>query len=108
MKKNISQSQNQITSSQNQINSSQNEINSSQNAIKDFESRISRNREEARKIQEFVDTMQRDRKMFQDYLEQIMWFVDGCWQEPLTKIVEKSFNNYRDKFMGFVDSLRQK
>ena len=108
LKKNISQSQNQITSSQNQINSSQNEINSSQNAIKDFESRISRNREEARKIQEFVDTMQRDRKMFQEYLEQIMWFVDGRWQEPLIKTVEKSFNNYRDKFMGFVDSLRQK
>ena len=101
LKKNISQLQNQITSSQNQINSSQNEI-------KDFESRISRNREEARKIQEFVDTMQRDRKMFQEYLEQIMWFVDGRWQEPLIKTVEKSFNNYRDKFMGFVDSLRQK
>lgn len=81
LKKNISQSQNQITSSQSQIASSQNEILSSKDAIKDFEDRISRNREEARKIQEFVDTMQRDRKMFQDYLEQIMWFVDGRWQE---------------------------
>ncbi|MBR4903893.1 MAG: hypothetical protein IKZ53_04415, partial [Selenomonadaceae bacterium] len=101
LQRNINQSQNEITSSQNKINSSRNDI-------KDLESRISRNREEAKKIQEFVDTMQRDRKMFQDYLEQIMWFVDGHWQEPLIKTVEKSFNNYRDKFMGFVDSLRQK
>ena len=101
LQRNITQSQNEITSSKNQINSSKNDI-------KDLESRISRDREKAKKIQEFMDIMQRDREKFGDYLEQIMWFVDGRWQEPLIKTVEKSFNNYRDKFMGLVDSFRQK
>lgn len=98
LQRNINQSQNEITSSQNKINSSRNDI-------KDLESRISRNREEAKKIQEFIDIMQRDREKFREYLDQIMWFVDGCWQEPLLKRVEKNFDTYRDKVTGFFNGL---
>ena len=36
--------------------------------------------EEAKKIQSLLEAMKRDREMFQSYLNQIMWFVNGRWQ----------------------------
>ena len=52
---------------------------SRQNDISDYYSRISRNSDESERIQKLRDAIERDRQMFQDYINQIMWYSNGYW-----------------------------
>ena len=69
-----------IDNLQRNINQSKGDIIASRNEVRNFESTISRNNEEAKKIQSLLEAMKRDREMFQSYLNQIMWFFNGRWQ----------------------------
>ena len=48
--------------------------------IRRLAAQISNTQKENERIRQLVENMKRDREMFQSYLNQIMWFVNGRWQ----------------------------
>ena len=68
-----------IDNLQRAINRAEREKQDKQDAISDYNRRIASNNEETVKIQKLRDAMERTRQMFQDYINQIMWFRNGQW-----------------------------